>query len=99
MIRTNLAVFKSIIFKNTFYFPYNVKIKSYLFQVASHAKMAMSDSQRYPRNLYLINGADDIVVILGFQVINSDTVFSSIRNALITFVDKPQLKILSLQSL
>ena len=48
----------------------------------------MPDSQLYPRNLYLINNGEDIVVFLGFKVFNSD-------NSYVTFVEKPQLKIIS----
>jgi len=33
-----------------------------------NVKMLMPDSQRYPRNLYLINNGEDIVFFLGFKV-------------------------------
>ena len=36
-----------------------------------HTKMAMSDSQRYPWNRYLINNAEDIVVFLGLKMFHS----------------------------
>jgi len=35
-----------------------------------HADMAMSDSQRYPFALYLINNVQDIVVFRGLKVLN-----------------------------
>ena len=34
--------------------------------------MAISDSQQYPWNLYLISNVEDIVVFLGVKVYNSD---------------------------
>ena len=34
--------------------------------------MAMSDSQRYPWNLYLINIMEDTVVFLGLEMFNSE---------------------------
>ena len=37
-----------------------------------HADMAMSDSQRYPFALYLINNVQDIVVFRGLKVLIYD---------------------------
>ena len=38
-----------------------------------YATMAMPDSQRYPRNLYLINNVEDIEVFTGVEVTDSNT--------------------------
>ena len=38
-------------------------------------KMAMSDSQRCPWNLYLINNVENTVVFLDIKVFNSDYIF------------------------
>ena len=48
--------------------------------------MAMSDSQRYPRNLYLINDVEDIVVFLNVKVFISgnSVMFSCRRNKQVT---------------
>jgi len=53
--------------------------------------MAMPDSQRYPYNLYLINNAKDIDVVLGLKVFNSDIscMFSCSKNTQVMFVQKP----------
>ena len=61
----------------------------------------MPDSQLYPRNLYLINNGEDIVVFLGFKVFNSDNSyrFSCTSNTQVTFVEKPQLKIISFRDI
>jgi len=48
-----------------------------------HAKMAMPDLQRYPGNLYLINTVEDVFVSC-FLVVK-----------ILTFVEKPQMKIIS----
>ena len=60
----------------------------------------MSDSQRYPWNRYLINNAEDIVVFLGLKVFHSknSSMFSCSKKAQVTFVEKSQLKIISLQN-
>ena len=54
----------------------------------------MFDSQQCPENLYLVNNVDDIVVY-SFKSVYSDTsyMFFCRRNAQVTFVEKPQLKI------
>ena len=46
----------------------------------------MLDSQRYPRNHYLINNVENVVVF------NSDFLFDKSGNAQITFLEKLQLK-------
>ena len=60
------------------------------------ARMTMPDSQWYPLNISLIDTVEDIVVFLGLKVFNSDETytFSCNRNAQVTFVGKPQLKII-----
>ena len=59
--------------------------------------MAMSNSQRYPEQIYLINNMEDIVVVLGLKVFDSNKSYpiSSSRNVQVTFVEKPHLKIIS----
>ena len=54
----------------------------------------MLDSQRYPRNLHIINNAKDNVIYLGFKVLNFDHfyMFFFSRNAQVTFVEKLQLE-------
>ena len=62
-----------------------------------HAKMAVSESQQYPLNLNL----EDIVVFQGLQMFNFDNflyIFGS-RNAQVFSIEKPQLKIISFQSI
>ena len=66
-----------------------------------HAKMAMSESQQYPLNLNLIINVEDIVVFQGLQMFNFDNflyIFGS-RNAQVFSIEKPQLKIISFQSI
>ena len=62
-----------------------------------HTNMTMPDLQRYPTNLYLINNLEDIDIFLGLKMFNSDNfyMFSCSRNAQVTLVEKPQLKIIS----
>ena len=61
-----------------------------------HAKMAMPDSQRYPRNLYLINnvcGLCKIVFSLIWKLLKSDNFYMiSFFNEHTTLGEKPQLK-------
>ena len=52
--------------------------------------MTVSDLQRYPCNLYLINDVEDIVVFLDLKVLISDNYNKF--SAQITFVEEPQLK-------
>ena len=56
----------------------------------------MPDSQQYSWNLYLIMYVEDIVVFIGLKVFNSDNsrMFSLSKNARVTFVEKPQMKII-----
>ena len=60
-------------------------------------KMAKPDSQRYSCKLYLIDNMEDIVVCLGLKLFNSDNTktFFCNRNAQVTFVEEPQLKLIS----
>ena len=55
----------------------------------------MTNLQQYPRILYLINNVEDIVVSQGLKMFISDdsNMFSCSRNAQVTFVEKPELKI------
>ena len=50
----------------------------------------MSNLQRYPWNLYLINNMEDIIVFLSLKLFNSDDInmFSCSRNAQVTFIEK-----------
>lgn len=59
--------------------------------------MTITNPQRYPCNLYIIN-VEDIIVCLRLKVFNSDTpdVFSWSKNAQVT--EKPQLKINGFQN-
>ena len=57
-----------------------------------HAKMAMSDSQRYPWNRYLSNNVEEIVVFLGLKCL-----ILIIQKCFPT-VEKPQSKIISFQN-
>ena len=41
--------------------------------------MAMTDSQRDPLNLYLINNGEDIVVFLGLKVFHSEIFFPAVE--------------------
>ena len=62
-----------------------------------HAKMAMPNIQRYPRNLYLINYVKDTLsLFLGLKVflLKISIMFSCSSNARVTFLKKPQLKII-----
>ena len=62
--------------------------------------MSMPDSQRYPGNLYMIKNVEDIVVSRSLKVFNSNNanMFSCSRNAQVTFVENPKLKIISSQN-
>ena len=96
---------KSILFyeqntRNVYHSDRNFKLNVFKGTVSIlHAKMAMPDSQRYQYNLYLINNAKDIDIVLGLKVFNSDIsyMFSCNKNAQVMFVQKPQLKINSFQ--
>ena len=59
----------------------------------------MPNSKRYTENHYLINNAGDIVVFLVLNVFHFNRLylFSCCRNAQVTFVEKPQLKIICYQ--
>ena len=61
-----------------------------------HAKMAMPDSQPCPLNIHLINNVE-YICFPALKLINSDNpyTFSCGRNAQVTSVEKPQLKIIS----
>ena len=59
-----------------------------------HEKMTIPDSQWFPRNLYLINNVEDNDVFLDLKVFNYDQTYFCRRNADVTFVEKPQLKII-----
>ena len=58
--------------------------------MTSQTKIAMPDLQRDPRNLYLINNVDDIVIFPGLKMFNSDNfyMFSCSRNAQVTLMEK-----------
>ena len=64
-------------------------------------KMSMSDWQRYPANLYLMNNLKNNIVFSSvktlFTYVNFSIVYEA-KNALVTFVEKPKIKI-RLQSL
>ena len=62
--------------------------------------MAMPDSQKYPRYLYLTSNVKDIVIFLGLNAVTSDNsyLFSNSKNAQVTFVEKRQFFIMSFQS-
>ena len=62
-----------------------------------HANMAMPNSHRYPEQIYLTDNMEDIVVVLGLKVFDSNKSYriSSSRNAQVTFVEKPHLRIVS----
>ena len=59
--------------------------------------MAMTDSQRYPCHLYLINDVEDIVGFQGLKAFNSDKslMFSCSIYEQVTLVENPQFKIIS----
>ena len=56
--------------------------------------MTMPDSQRYPRNLYLINNVKYFVVLLALKVLNADITSVEMRKT--QFVENPELKILTI---
>ena len=82
------------------YYPPNLHISRYRLIIKGTINlMTMSDSQRFPWHLYLINIVEDIVVLLGSKVFNSDNsnMISCSINAQVTFLEKPQLQIISFQ--
>ena len=58
--------------------------------------IAMPSSQRYPWNIHLINSVEDIFVLLTRQVLIVIISFFQQNNAEVTFAEKPQMKINSL---
>ena len=64
------------------------------------AKIAISDSQRYPLKLRLINNLEDIVMFLGLKVFNCNNsfMFPCSRNAKVKFVENPKLKMICLKN-
>ena len=56
--------------------------------------MTMPDSERYPRNLYLINNVKYFVVLLALKVLNADITSVQMRKTqFVEIVENPELKI------
>ena len=54
----------------------------------------MPDSERYPRNLYLINNVKYFVVLLALKVLNADITSVQMRKTqFVEIVENPELKI------
>ena len=54
----------------------------------------MPDSERYPRNLYLINNVKYFVVLLALKVLNADITSVEMRKTqFVEIVENPELKI------
>ena len=54
----------------------SVYFKYWFIDLLTKEKIAISDSQQYHWNLYLINDLEDIVVFLGLKVLNYDNSYT-----------------------